>query len=85
MIKNAPTFTLKACRVNKNLTIAQVSKFMGVSEKTDWNWENYNTIPNGSELRRLSELFGIKEDLIFLGDKFALSKHFELDMHSLQV
>lgn len=77
MIKKSPTFTLKACRVNKNMKINDVAKKIGVSDRTLINWENYETIPKSDYLRALSELYGIDERLIFLGDKFALRKHFE--------
>lgn len=76
MVRNSPTFTLKACRINKNLKIADVAAYIGVSERTIINWEKYDTIPKSDHLRELGELYGIKEDLIFLGNKLALSKHY---------
>lgn len=79
MIRKCPTFTLKACRINKNLKIGDVADKLGVTERTVINWEKYNTTPKSIHLRALSELYGIDENLIFLGDKFALSKHYRCD------
>ena len=82
MIRNYPTFTLKACRVNKNLKVNEVAKKLGVTDRTVINWEKYNTIPKGNYLRALSDLYGVDENIIFLGDKLALSKHYRNDSNT---
>lgn len=82
VIRNCPTFTLKACRVNKNLKVNEVAKKLGVTDRTVINWEKYNTIPKGNYLRALSDLYGVDENIIFLGDKLALSKHYRNDSNT---
>ncbi|WP_270324537.1 helix-turn-helix domain-containing protein [[Eubacterium] hominis] len=74
-----PTFTLKACRINRNLTIKQVADRVGRSQRTVINWEKYETTPNSIDLRILSEIYGVSEDLIFLGDKSTLSGHYQVE------
>lgn len=69
MIRRSPTFTLEACRVNKNLKIGDVADELGVIEKTVIHWENYDITPKSNYLRALSELYDIDENLIFLGNK----------------
>lgn len=65
--------TLKAARVNADLTLEQVSKEVGVSVPTLSKWENYITFPTAMQLKALCKLYGISMDLIFIPDKLAES------------
>lgn len=60
--------TLKAARVNKNLTQRQAAKLLGVSEYTLFNYEKGKTFPSCKEtLDKIQEIYEIKyDDLIFL-------------------
>ncbi len=48
---------ISACRVNAGYTQKEVSKLVGVSEKTVVDWENGNTAPKMESAQKLSELF----------------------------
>jgi transcriptional regulator with XRE-family HTH domain len=61
-----PSITLAAARVNKKLTQKELAKMMGVSNYTIVNWERGKTSPNGKQLKRLSEIFDLSIDYIFL-------------------
>ena len=65
--------TLKAARVNADLTLEQVSKEIGVSVPTLSKWENYITFPTAMQLKSLCKLYSISMDLIFIPDKLAES------------
>lgn len=59
--------TLKASRVNKNLTLEQASKKLGVSKDTLSNWERGKTFPSVIQVKKIEELYGVSyNDLIFL-------------------
>lgn len=68
--------TLKAWRVNSGLSLIEVSKKLGKTEKTIQNWESGKSIPDFANLYALAELYHTSIDLIFLGDKHALSEHY---------
>lgn len=60
--------TLKAARVNANLTLEEVSKETGVSVPTLSKWENYRTFPTAIQLKTLCRLYGQSMDDIFVPD-----------------
>lgn len=60
------TITLKAARVNKNLTQDEAAKLLGISVFTLINYENGKSYPNIQRLRKIEELYGVGyADLIF--------------------
>lgn len=61
--------TLAAARVNAGLTQEQVAKALNVGKQTVVNWEKGKTEPKISQSRRLSELYNIPLDHIFLPEK----------------
>ena len=61
--------SLAAARVNAGMTQDALSKAIGVSKDTVYNWENGKAIPTAINLRKLSELSGIPMDYIFVPDK----------------
>lgn len=58
--------SLKAARVNANLTQEEVAKIIGVTRQTIINWEKGVVIPKIPNLVALSNLYNISIDFIFL-------------------
>lgn len=64
-----PKISLEAARINAGLSQKEMAKILGVSNTTVCNWENGNSEPSASQLRKISELSGIPMDFIFVPDK----------------
>lgn len=59
--------TIKAARVNKNLTQAQAAELLGISKDSLWNYENGRSFPDIRVVQKMVEVYGISYDnLIFL-------------------
>lgn len=59
--------TLKALRVNNNLTQRQAGEKVAVSEETWANWENQRTFPDVLNIKRIETEFQVSyDDIIFL-------------------
>ncbi len=58
--------SLEAARVNAKLTQEQAANKLGVSKNTVINWEKGRVAPRISEMDRLSNLYKIPIDYIFL-------------------
>lgn len=69
--------TLRACRVNANLSRKQVACRMGKTERTIYNWEKGIQIPDKSNFEKLAEIYKIDSDFIFLGDESALNEFYK--------
>lgn len=54
--------TLKAARVNKNLTQEQVADELKVTKKTVGSWESGKTHPKLEKIEPLCELYGVSYD-----------------------
>ena len=52
-----PKITLKAARVNAELTLDEVAEIMGKSKQTIMNWENGKADIRYSDLLKLSEIY----------------------------
>ena len=63
--------TLKALRVNANLTQEAAAEKIGVTKATIMNWENNNTSPTGTQLMRICAAYNCGIADIFLPDKLA--------------
>lgn len=64
--------TLKAARVNANLTQAEVVKQLNISKTTLTNYEKYRTIPTISMAQKFAALYGLEvDDIIFLPEDCA--------------
>ncbi len=59
--------SLKAARVNANLTQQEVADIMKVSKHTIINWEQGKTKPKYATLKLLIEIYSIDMEHIFLG------------------
>jgi len=58
--------TLKAARVNKNLTQAEAAKLLGISKDSLWNYENGRSYPDVRVIKKMEEVYGLSYDkLIF--------------------
>lgn len=53
---------LKKCRVNSNLTQAQVAELLNVSRKTISGWENGRSYPDTNSLVKMSDIYKISVD-----------------------
>ena len=51
--------TLKAARVNRNLTQKQAAGELGVTSETVRSWEKGKTFPNTEQVKRIEELYGL--------------------------
>ena len=51
--------TLKAARVNKNLTQKQAANAFGVTSETVRSWEKGKTFPNTEQVRKIEEVYGL--------------------------
>lgn len=60
-----PQITLKAARVNVELTQSAVAEKLGVSISTIKNWETGKTFPKQPMIEKLCELYGVAYDNIF--------------------
>lgn len=59
--------TMKAARVNANMTQEEAGKAIGVSKDVISNWERGVSYPNVMELRRIEQAYQVTyNDLIFL-------------------
>lgn len=59
--------TLKAARINVNLTQNQAAKLLNVSNDIISNWERGKTLPNAEQIRKIVDLYKVPyENLIFL-------------------
>lgn len=54
--------TLKALRVNKNLTQKDVASEIGVSKRTLANWENAKTFPDVPNIKKIETFYGVRYD-----------------------
>lgn len=54
--------SLKAARVNANLTQAEVANLLNISKSTINNYENYKKSPNVTRAKELAKLYGMEVD-----------------------
>lgn len=59
--------TLKAARINKNLTQLQAAQKLGISKDTLRNYEQGKSYPDVPLIQKIEKLYGVTyNDLIFL-------------------
>lgn len=54
--------SIKAARVNANLTQAEVAERIGKTKNTVISYENYTTTPDITTAQAMAELFGMSVD-----------------------
>ena len=67
-----PQITLKAARVNANLSQKEAAKRLEIAPSTLRNWESGKTFPKHNQVIAICALYGVHVDNIFFGSKFAL-------------
>ena len=62
--------TLKAARVNKNMTQKEASKYLKISEDKLSRYERGLQFPTVPEIQKMEELYGVSyNEIIFLPEK----------------
>lgn len=56
--------SLKAARVNANLTLAEASEKIGVSVSALKNWEAKKTFPDQPKIERICEAYSVPYDML---------------------
>ena len=59
-----PKITLKAARVNSNLTQREAAKGIGCSVSTLKNWENGKSFPRQPQIEKMCKLYKVPFDNI---------------------
>ena len=66
--------TLKAARVNADITLEEAAKELGITKNTLISYEKYRTLPDMAMGAAMASLYGaLVDDLIFLPKNCALS------------
>lgn len=60
-----PKISLKAARVNANMSQQEAAAKIGVAVSTLRNWECGKTFPNQPRIERICEVYGISFDVLF--------------------
>lgn len=66
--------SLKAARVNAEMLQKDAAALLGVTPETLANWENGKTGPRATILAKISEIYKVPIDLIFLPNTFGLKE-----------
>ena len=63
---NDYTISLKAARVNANLTLEKAAKKIGIAKETLSSWENGKTYPKANQLDAILIVYGVPKDALRL-------------------
>lgn len=66
--------SLKALRVNREMSQEDAAKAIGVTKRTIQNWESYTTFPTGRQLIDICRIYGCGLNDIFLPEMLAKSE-----------
>lgn len=66
--------SLRALRVNRNMTQDDAAQALGVTKKTIQNWESYATFPTGRQLLEICKVYSCGLNDIFLPEALAKSE-----------
>jgi len=66
--------SMKAMRVNADLTQEQAAKAIGITKRTLLNWESHTTFPTVLQLKRLCDVYGCDLSDIFLPEELTKSE-----------
>lgn len=72
-MRTVPRISLKAARVNADLSQQEAAKRLGISKATLQNYEAGNTVPDILMSRKIEDVYGFPVDYIFFGTNNALS------------
>ena len=73
ILQTVPRISLKAARVNADLSQQEAAKRLGISKATLQNYEAGNTVPDILLSRKIEDVYGFPIDFIFFGTNNALS------------
>lgn len=57
---NNNKYTLKGLRANKNWTIKDCAKRVGISTQTWRNWENKKSFPDVPKIQKIEKIFNVE-------------------------
>lgn len=66
-----PQISLKAARVNANLTQEEAAKKLGINKATLQNYETGSTSPTMDMVEKIAETYNFPKDYIFFGRNYA--------------
>lgn len=66
--------SLKALRVNADMTQDAAAKALEITTRTLQNWESYETFPTAQQLLKICNVYGCELGDIFLPDVLAKSE-----------
>lgn len=67
--------TIKAARVNKNLSQKEAAKLIGVSKDTVGAWDRGKSMPNAKYIPAIEKVYGVSyKDLIFFTKQLRLNR-----------
>lgn len=66
-MQQLPRISLKAARVNANLSQQEAAKLLGISKATLQNYESGNTVPDILMSRKIEGVYNFPSDYIFFG------------------
>lgn len=64
--------SFRAARKNAQKSVAEVQRFMGVSDAAVYMWETGQTMPRGTKLKKLADFYGCTVDELLREDAAAL-------------
>lgn len=63
--------TLRAARANKDFTLDEAAKRIGVTKNTLWKWENGKAKPGIEYINKMLDTYGLRyEDIIFIPTEY---------------
>lgn len=65
--------TLRAARINVNLSQIEAAKKLNIAPSTLRNWEKGKTFPTQRQIVAICKLYGMDFNNIFFGDELTLS------------
>lgn len=66
--------SMKAMRVNAEMSQQEAAEAIGTTKRTLCSWENHETFPNALQLKRLCEVYGCQMNDIFLPEPLSKSE-----------
>ena len=70
-MNNYPKVTLKAVRVNANLSQEKAAKLLGINKSTLQNYESGRTSPEWALVKKMEKIYNFPADYIFFGRYYA--------------